>query len=175
MPAAHEHHSANRCPRTDVPAGLLHPSKGKGTGKQAKGRQWYQQSLIAKWCRLYAALGKAHNCLSVLICGFGARVSHDNPRTPNVHIRGSPSSKTSPKFNEKTPRERKRAQMEAGEGKTRAKFWAVRRRGPAQGGPASGGPEGPNQHQPHQHQHQQNTNNQQHKNGLAQVGQTTNH
>ena len=40
--------------------------------------------------------------------GGAAGVSHDSPRTPNVHISGSRPSKTPTTFNEKTPRERKK-------------------------------------------------------------------
>ena len=47
-----------------------------------------------------------------------AGISHDSPRTPNVHIRGSRPSNTPPKFHEKTPREReKKNEHEGGRGK----------------------------------------------------------
>ena len=68
------------------------------------------------------------------------------PGPSNVHILGFRPSETPPKFNEKTPRERQKAKTVAGEGKKRAKFWAVRRgvvqcngvrcRGVRKGGPA---------------------------------------
>ena len=50
-----------------------------------------------------------------------------------------PALQTPPKFHEKTPRERKRAKMGAGDGKKNAKFWAVRRSG---GGRSGGGRSG---------------------------------
>ena len=51
-------------------------------------------------------------------------------REPKRARFGVPAFKTPPKFHEKTPRERHRkSEMVAGEGKKRAKFWAVRRRG----------------------------------------------
>ena len=57
----------------------------------------------------------------------------------NVHISGSRPSKKPPKFNEKTPRDTKRAKMGAGEGKKSAKFWATNPsptlRGPTLRGP----------------------------------------
>ena len=57
-------------------------------------------------------------------------VSHDNPR-------GSRSSKTQSKFNEKDQQEREKGIKNCGgRGKKRAKFWAVRRRGSSGGGPA---------------------------------------
>ena len=48
----------------------------------------------------------------------GRRVSHDNLRTPFVHISG-PGVSNTPKFHEKTPREMQRARMGVGEGKTK--------------------------------------------------------
>ena len=58
-------------------------------------------------------LPQNHGCRSIHgISSIGpkaARVSHDGPESPNVHISRSQPSKTQPKFNEKTPRETKRA------------------------------------------------------------------
>ena len=64
-----------------------------------------------------------------------------------AHLR-VPVFKNITKIQRKRPKEReKRMKTVAGEGKKRAKFWAVRRRavrwregGPAEGGPAEGGP-----------------------------------
>ena len=49
-----------------------------------------------------------------------AGASHDSPRNPNMHISGST------KIQREDPEER--VKIVAGEGKKRAKFWAVRRR-----------------------------------------------
>ena len=61
-----------------------------------------------------------------------ADVSHDGPRA--LLIYGPRSSKTLPKFHEKTPRERKRAKMGAGRGTKKRKFG-----GPVEDSPAEGG------------------------------------
>ena len=55
-----------------------------------------------------------------------------------VHLRVRPS-KTPPKFQEKTPRETEKERNGGGRGGKKAKFWAVRGRGPAEGCPTSGG------------------------------------
>ena len=70
---------------------------------------------------------------------------HDSPRTPKrAHFR-APALQTPPKFHEKTPRERKRARMGAGEGKKNAHFWASHPSGPPPFGPPSAPhPSGPN-------------------------------
>ena len=70
--------------------------------------------------------------------------------SPNVHIRGSPPSKTPPKFNEKTPREKKN-ETGAERGKNKRNFGGPAGC-PAPGLLASGGLEDPTQRQPHQHQ-----------------------
>ena len=55
----------------------------------------------------------------------GPLVSHDNPRTPNVHISGSRISNTPTKIPREDPPERhKKSEMVAGEEKKSAKFWA---------------------------------------------------
>ena len=72
---------------------------------------------------------------------WGRRGFTRQPESPNVHIWGSPSSKTPPKFNEKDQQEReKRIKTVAGEGKKERNFGrsggggsggrGVRRRGP---------------------------------------------
>ena len=80
------------------------------------------------------------------ICTFGCRVKPRRPRSrrgftrqpesPNVHISGPRPSKHHQNSTNRHPRERgKRAKIVAGEGKKRAKFWAVRRKvGPAESG-----------------------------------------
>ena len=55
------------------------------------------------------------------------------PKRAHLNVR---SSKTPPKFNEKTPRERRKKEISGGREKKRAKFWAVQ----GKGGPAEGGP-----------------------------------
>ena len=86
--------------------------------------------------------------------GFGPPGFHTTAREPK---RAPRSSKTPPKFNEKDQQEReKRMKTVAGEGKKRAKFWAVRRRG----GVRRRGPE--HTHHTQQQQHNNNTTQQQH-------------
>ena len=83
---------------------------------------------------------KKHNFRQLLLALYShstglraAGVSHDSPRTPNVHISGSPPSRT-PKFHARTSkRGRKKENCGGREGKKKAKFWAVQRRGPAEG------------------------------------------
>ena len=63
--------------------------------------------------------------------------AHDSPRAQTRTFKGRPS-KTTPKFHEKTPRERERAKMGAGEGKKKERNF-VRSSGravPRKGGPA---------------------------------------
>ena len=68
--------------------------------------------------------------------GGAAGVSHDSPRTPNVHISGHLLFKTPPKFNEKTPRETQKQRNGGGKGKKKSEILG----GPAEGGPVEGGP-----------------------------------
>ena len=51
------------------------------------------------------------------MCSGAAGVSHDSPRTPNVHISGHLRFKTPPKFHEKTPRETQKQRNGGGKGK----------------------------------------------------------
>ena len=90
---------------------------------------------------------------------WGRRGFTRQSESPNVHISGSRPSKTPPKFNEKDQEEReKRIKTVAGEGKKRAKFWAVRRRGVQRRGVRRRGPE----HTHHTHTTTQKTHNTQH-------------
>ena len=61
------------------------------------------------WCvSWWSPEGEGANCGAQTQKKSGpeaAGVSHDSPKTRNVHIRGSRPSKTPPKFHEKTPRE----------------------------------------------------------------------
>ena len=78
---------------------------------------------------LFFSLSRPHFFLSSLSPGFGAAgVSHDNPKTPNVHISG-PRRFT--KIPRKDPQEREeRKKIVAGEGKKSAKIWAPPFRAP---------------------------------------------
>ena len=59
------------------------------------------------------------------MCGFrAAGASHDSPRTPNVHIRGSRHFKTPPKFHEKTPKEGRKNENCDGRGKKKREILA---------------------------------------------------
>ena len=68
-------------------------------------------------------------------------LAHDSPRTPNVHISGSRSSKTPPKFNEKTPREGRKERILRWEREKKARnFGPPTLRGPTLLGPTLRGP-----------------------------------
>ena len=56
-------------------------------------------------------------CLLVEFWWCFTGVSHDSPRTPNVHISGHLRFKTPPKFHEKTPRETQKQRNGGGKGK----------------------------------------------------------
>ena len=69
------------------------------------------------------------------------RRGHDNQRAQTCTFEG-PALQTPPKFHEKDQQEReKRIKIVAGEGKKRAKFWAVRRRAVRRRGVRRRGPE----------------------------------
>ena len=79
--------------------------------------------------------------------GGAAGVSHDSPRTPNVHISGPQPSKNTTKIPRvDLQRGKKRTNFAAGEGKKRAKFWAVQGKGgPGEGRSGGGGSGGETQ------------------------------
>ena len=92
-----------------------------------------------------------------------AGASHDSPRAQTRTFEGSGLQKT-PKFNDKTPRERQKEQKCGGRGEKKSEILG----GPAEGGPAEGGPEegcpaeggpveGPTQHTPTTHNNTQHT------------------
>ena len=77
-------------------------------------------------------------CCCCVVGGGAARVSHDSPRPcKRVHLRVP--ALAPPKFNEKTPRERRKSEISDGRRTESAKFWA-----PTLWGPPSG-PSGPHQ------------------------------
>ena len=63
------------------------------------------------------------------------------PESPNVHISRVPAFKNTTKIQREDRPERRKNEISGGRGKKRAKFWAVRRRGPSSGGsgPGEGG------------------------------------
>ena len=76
----------------------------------------------------------------VCVCGFprlgAAGASHDNPRTPNVHISGSRRFKNTRNIQREDPqRERKRNEHWSGRGKKKSEIIG----GPAEGVPGEGG------------------------------------
>ena len=77
-------------------------------------------------------------CVLLLLC---AGASHNSQRTPNAHIWGSRPSKTPPKFNEKTPRERQNERKWGREREKRATFWAPHPSGPTLRCPTLRGPD----------------------------------
>ena len=84
-----------------------------------------EQTAMSNLCLPFSLL---FSLFGVFSWKFGAaRVSHDS------HLR-VPALQTPPKFHEKTPRERKRAKMEAGEGKKR-EMLAPTPSGPHRAGP----------------------------------------
>ena len=62
--------------------------------------------------------------------GRAAGVSHDSPRTPNVHISGPRRFKHHQNSTKRPPRERKKKEKCGGGGKKSAKFWAHHPSGP---------------------------------------------
>ena len=72
--------------------------------------------------------------------GGAAGVSHDSPRTPNVHISGPLHFKNTKIQREDTQRDTKRTNFAAGEGKKSEILGGPAKGGPGKGGPGKGGP-----------------------------------